>query len=135
MSINAIQSLLKTGKGLIETFKPNSEAQRKAAAEMEQLFVDLASESDRMQMELNKIDAMRANGWWAIYRGGWRHAAGWACVLAFIYNIAIYPTFGHRVGFLPIDSEVFETVLYGLLGLGVARTYEKYKGVGRLDGH
>ncbi len=133
MSIKAIQSLLNTGKGLIETFKPNSEAQRKAAAEMTQLFADLASESDRFQMELNKIDARR-EGWWAVFRGGWRHYIGWMCGFVLTYSGVIYPIFGHRFGMEPIDPEVFESIIMGMLGLGAARTYEKYKGVGRKDG-
>ena len=130
MSIRAIQSLLNTGKGLIETFRPNSEAERKAAAELTQLFADLASESDRMQMELNKIDAMR-EGKWAIFRSGWRPFMGWTSAAALIYAGIVYPLLSGWLPIQQIDAQIFASIIMGMLGLGGARTYEKYKGVDR----
>lgn len=85
------------------------------------------------QMEVNKIEASNPN----LFVSGWRPAAGWVCVSGFGYEFLIRPWVAWISGIykwpLPpsLETNDLMTVLTGLLGLGIYRTYEKVKGVSR----
>ncbi len=83
------------------------------------------------QMEINKEEAKTD-----MFRGGWRPAAGWVCVLGLGYQFILSPilpwlfnAFGGHLPPMPaIDNETLMTLLGGLLGLGGLRTFERVKG-------
>lgn len=83
------------------------------------------------QIEVNKVEASTD-----LFRGGWRPAVGWVCVLGLGYQLVLRPLLpwavkvcGADVPDLPsIDTETLMVLLTGMLGLGGLRTFEKVKG-------
>jgi len=83
------------------------------------------------QIEVNKVEASTD-----LFRGGWRPAVGWVCVLGLGYQLVLRPLLpwfvrvsGGEVPDLPsIDTETLMVLLTGMLGLGGLRTFEKVKG-------
>ena len=70
------------------------------------------------------------------FRGGWRPACGWVCASGLLYTFLLQPLLpwclsltGHVVPALPdIDSATLMSLLFGMLGLGGLRTFERIKG-------
>ncbi|MFM8899143.1 MAG: 3TM-type holin [Burkholderiales bacterium] len=83
------------------------------------------------QMEINKAEASTD-----LFRGGWRPATGWVCVVGLAYQFVIQPILPWVVGVLgvvvpplpAIDNETLMVLLTGMLGLGGLRTFERVKG-------
>ena len=83
------------------------------------------------QIEVNKVEASTD-----LFRGGWRPAVGWVCVLGLGYQLVLRPVLpwlvrvaGGEVPDLPsIDTDTLMVLLTGMLGLGGLRTFEKVKG-------
>jgi len=81
------------------------------------------------QMEVNKIEA---GGDW--FRAGWRPFVGWICGGGLGIQFVIAPLVawgsalvGHPTTMPPLDLGTLMTLLFGMLGLGAYRTYEKVK--------
>lgn len=83
------------------------------------------------QLEVNKVEAGTD-----LFRGGWRPACGWACVVGLVYQFLLQPILpwvaqllGKQVPPLPaIDGETLMVLLFGMLGLGGLRSWDKGKG-------
>jgi hypothetical protein len=80
------------------------------------------------QIEVNKIEA----GSDSLFKSGWRPATGWACVGGLAYQIILRPIVGWIAENLwrwsappALEMETLLTLLFGLLGLGAYRTFEK----------
>lgn len=88
-------------------------------------------ESDKNQSEINKIEA----GSSSFFKSAWRPAAAWTCVGGMIYSTIIYPLLQWAAlvwDVIPppnLDTGVLFSMLSGLLGLTVYRTYEKKAGL------
>ena len=108
----------------------NIDAQAKAdalKAEVTQQFEALMG-----QIETNKIEASSSS----VLVSGWRPALGWVCVSGFAYEFVLRVIFngvlvglGYPAIFVGIEVDALETLLFGMLGLGSFRTFEKFKGV------
>ncbi|MCI0528404.1 MAG: holin family protein [Nitrospira sp.] len=87
------------------------------------------------QLEINKEEAKHAS----IFVAGWRPACGWVGAVGLSYHFVVQPLavftitmFKWQVPPLPeFDMYTLTTLLFGMLGLGGLRTYEKFKGVNR----
>jgi|SRR3569623_405676 len=84
------------------------------------------------QMEINKVEAADPN----LFKSGWRPAIGWICGLGLLYQLFLRPLLGWvAMSYLgwqappSLDMETLMTLLFGILGLGGLRTFEKTKGV------
>jgi hypothetical protein len=85
------------------------------------------------QMEVNKAEA--ASG--SVFVGGWRPFVGWACGSALAYTYLLYPLLvwactvwaPHIKPPVLGNNEMLYELLFGMLGMGALRTFEKIKGV------
>lgn len=101
-------------------------------AEQEGEMVKALLQSDIAQAEVNKIEAASDN----VFKSGWRPAVGWIGVTGLAWTVFLpviawfIQLFGVEVPPLPqLGSEVLNTLLFGLLGLGGLRSYEKKAGI------
>lgn len=100
-------------------------------AELEARALELEAASMNAQAEINKVEAASTN--WFI--AGARPSIMWICAAGLFYGtigkpfIEFFARIGGYTGEFPtIDSETLQTTLYGMLGLGTMRTFEKIKG-------
>lgn len=82
------------------------------------------------QLEVNKNEAASNS----LFVAGWRPFVGWICGLSLAYplvkSFADWYLVAHGMPKLPdISSEELTTILYGMLGLGGMRTFEKIKSI------
>ena len=105
------------------------------AAEIQ--LVQLQQESDKlkadvtaaqMQADVNKVEAASPN----MFIAGWRPAIGWTCCLGLAYQFVLSPVgtwvaemWGKHVSAPSLDMGTLLTLLFGMLGLGGMRMYEK----------
>lgn len=129
--------LLDAGLRIIERVIPDPQA--KAAAQLELLKLQQAGEFRQLeadlqlalaQTEINKVEAAAPD----VFRGGWRPAAGWVCVAGLAYQFLFQPLAawsGGIQGWPPppvLDLGDLYGLLFGMLGLGAYRSFEKTKG-------
>ena len=80
-----------------------------------------------IQTRINEIEAQHRT----VFVAGWRPFIGWVCGVALAYNFVIRDLFiwAIKPETVPpaLQMEHLMTVLLGMLGLGVLRTYEKLK--------
>lgn len=101
------------------------------------LTLALTEMQNEYAMTLKQIDVNIAeanNPHWFV--AGWRPFIGWVCGLGIGYQVLISPvlngilaSFGVPSPFPLVDTALLQTLIGGMLGLGVARSYEKGKGV------
>lgn len=103
-------------------------------AKLAELQFQFDAARDAAQSAINQIDAASASK----FQSWWRPAVAWVCVLAFAINYLIFPIINYILAFFDksvatpaFDSGELMTLLFGLLGLGGLRTYEKYKGIAK----
>lgn len=132
---------------IIQKFLPEDpDKKSEAQSEIMTLITQHEFELAKGQAEINKVEAASTDR----LVSGWRPAAGWVCVLALAFGAIIkillpaviivagsigavtkesIETVNLAVEHLNnIDTEIFMTLLFGLLGLGSLRTFEKIKG-------
>lgn len=88
--------------------------------------------SDVAQMEVNKAEAQHDS----VFVAGWRPAIGWICAAALAYSYVLVPFIGFGLTLagkpipkLPVlDNNLWE-LMFGMLGMGALRSFEKFKGL------
>ncbi len=108
----------------------------KAAAEKAKLEMEAALQSQEFslaleQIKVNQVEAANPN--W--FTSGWRPACGWVGAFALGYAAILEPFarfiakvwFSYSGAFPVLDTTITMQILFGILGLGAARTYEKVK--------
>lgn len=128
--ITAISDLIKTG---LEKWLPDANAREQAATQI----AALVHAQTMAQIEVNKVEAASQN----LFVAGWRPAVGWVCAAAYAYSFILQPfllffaTILHwtvDIAQLPVlDMGELGVLLFGMLGLATARSYEKVKGNGK----
>lgn len=79
------------------------------------------------QLEINKNEAASPS----LFVAGWRPAVGWVCASALAFQYLARPLllgFGVTQTLPGLDDQLWQ-LLFGMLGMGALRTFEKSKGV------
>jgi len=134
-----IGPLLEIGKSLINRLFPDPAAA--AAAQLELLkmaksgeLAQLAADTEiaKAQLAVNAAEASSGNAWVA----GARPFIMWTCGVALAYAAIIEPIarfvakvmYGYESEFPVVDTTITMQILFGLLGLGIMRSYDKKQG-------
>lgn len=107
--------------------------EEKKAAEV--ILMKTQQEPDKWQAVTNQIEAAHRS----IFVAGWRPFIGWTCGIGIAWHFVGLPfasfflmVMGKQIliSSLPvIDTGQLFTLIFGMLGLGASRTYEKLKGL------
>lgn len=140
-----IGPLLEVGKSLIERLFPDKEKQAAERSQAELALATMAMNGDlarlnadtelaKAQIAVNNTEA----GSDSLFKSGWRPAVGWTCAGGLFYQVAGRPLLGWVALNLwgwseppGLEMETLMTLLFGMLGLGGYRTFEKTKGVAK----
>ena len=138
LDITGLGSVFALGKTIIDKVWPDKVEAEKAklklfemtqAGEFKELEAEL--EKARMQVAVNVEEARSGSN----FRGGWRPFVGWTCGVGLAYAVLIQPlATGLIQAFVPdmktfampnVQTDALMALLFGMLGLGGYRTYEK----------
>jgi hypothetical protein len=133
ISIPIIDGIFK----IIDKVIPDPQA--KAQAQLKTLEMQQAGEFKQIeadvqlalgQLEVNKIEAAAPD----LFRGGWRPAVGWVCVIGLLYTYLLQPLLSWASGMWDVpappslDLADLLILLGGMLGMGGMRHLERLKG-------
>ena len=103
--------------------------------EAQQALMQGLSQWDYQQASINQAEASSNS----MFVAGWRPFLGWTCGTAFAYKFVLQPFLvfllvafhsDFNIKLLPtLDWTEMSTVMFGMLGLGGMRTFEKINGV------
>ena len=120
---------------IIDRIFPDKDAQAAQRADLMLKAQAIDAQLAQAQIAVNQAEAENSN----IFVSGWRPFIGWVCGGAFTYHLILQPfisfcmaSAGHVVTLPDFDSNTLNTVLMGMLGLGVMRTTEKLGDKGHL---
>ena len=136
--MNPIGAIVATVGNVIGELHTSDKERLDAEIEMRKLDLEerrIDQAGDMAQVEVNKTQAAHSN----VFVAGARPFILWVCGAAFAYASLFEPiarfvakvAFGYEGEFPTIDTELTMQVLFGILGLGSLRTFEKTKGVAR----
>ena len=113
---------------------PDPGARAKAAEEYQREVLAIAAKAEAEQREINRVEA--ASG--SLFVAGWRPAIGWVCACALGFQYLVRPLLAWAAGVwwpqlpgLPGIDEALWQLMFGMLGLGGLRSFEKTRGVAR----
>ncbi len=142
--LSIIQLLLPTISTILTRIIPDQAKASEASIEIQKAMLDQQADLDRAlyeaaraQAEVNLKEAEHPS----LFVAGWRPATGWICVLGMLYSFAGQPTIAWMSALLGgpappvVDTGVLVTLLSGMLGLAGVRTFEKVRGVERINLH
>lgn len=132
LDLTGVGAVADLAKGLIDRFFPNKTEAQKAELAQAMALLQGEIESQKAQIEVNKVEAASSS----VFVAGWRPFIGWVCGSALVYQYILRPLIGagfslagHAVPVMPgLDDNLYQLLL-GMLGLGSLRTYEKVRGV------
>ena len=125
-------------KGIDKLF-PDKDAADKVKFEMMKLQqegafkeLELEFQARANQTKINEVEAASSN----MFVSGWRPGIGWVCVAAYAFNYLVLPMANWGAQFwvanaptiVALDTSELTTLLFGMLGIGGLRTFEKIKG-------
>lgn len=138
MDFTGIGAIFNMGSKIIDKIWPDKVEAEKAKLKLFELqqsgeFKELEAELEkaRMQVAVNTAEAQSGSN----FRGGWRPFIGWVCGVGLAYAVLIQPVAtGFIQAFVPemnkfqmpgVETDALMALLFGMLGLGGYRTYEK----------
>lgn len=137
--LTGLGSLFDFGSKVVDKLFPDPQKAQEAKIELFKLqqngeLAQLAAETDlaKGQLDVNLEEAKNSN--WFV--SGWRPACGWVGAAGLAYSAVLEPfarfvaAVGfHYTGVFPtIDTTITMQILFGLLGLGAMRSYDKKQG-------
>ena len=123
-----IDDAIAAGLKVLNKFIPDPAEKIKAEAELRTALLG----ADQPQSQVNQVEAANPD----LFVSGWRPAIGWVCAFALLYQYIIVPIAmwiamwsGFNLPKPPTLDETLWQLMFGMLGMGGLRTYEKLKGV------
>jgi hypothetical protein len=136
--ITGLGSVFDFASKVIDKIFPDKTAAEAAKAKM--LELQMQGEFKQLENEYNiaiqqiavNLEEAKSEVWW---KAGWRPFIGWVCGISFTYNYVFMPfivwvtlNFYPQAPPMPtLDMGELTTLLFGMLGLGAMRTYERTK--------
>lgn len=124
--------------GLLDKLLPDPAQAAEAKLRMLELAQrgDLAGLDAEMKLALGQLEVNKTEAGTDVFRGGWRPFAGWVCGMGLAYHFLLRPILPWVVGLFglgvpampPIETDALMALLFGMLGLGGFRTFERVKG-------
>lgn len=139
MDITGIGSVLDFGSKIIDRVWPDPTQRDAAKLELfkaqqagEFKAADQAFELAKGQIGVNQVEAASSN----MFVSGPRPFILWVCGIALLYVALLEPIgrfvatvlYGYKGAFPAIDTTITLQLLFGLLGLGAMRSYDKKQG-------
>lgn len=121
---------------VLEKFIPDTNARREASELMEKTILEVSAQADKDQNAINLEQAKHDS----LFVAGPRPFIMWVCGFGLAYSAigqpmlqdilsAVYGAAAPKL--TPVDQEVLMPITMALLGLGGARSFEKFKNVSR----
>lgn len=130
MSFDPITAGLEVASKVIDRIFPDKAKADEAKLAMAQLQMSGELKLILGQIEVNKAEATNTN----LFVAGWRPFIGWVCGLALAYQyigrpllVIVGNAIDVAIPVLPLDGTLWE-LMFGMLGIGGLRTFEKLKG-------
>ena len=118
-----IASLLPVASKLLGKFIEDKDTKNKLAHEIATMAEKHAQEIALQQIQVNQEEA---KGNW--FQSSWRPLIGWVCGLSLMINYMISPICaGFGVVIPQADMSVMMPLMFGMLGIGGMRSYDKMK--------
>lgn len=102
----------------------------------DELMAELSADKE-IAVAQNAVNAEEAKSE-SMFKAGWRPFVGWVCGSAFALNAVVLPLANYGVGLagrspivVPMDTAMIMSVLFGMLGLGGMRSWDKSKGLAK----
>jgi len=123
-----ISGILKGAKEIISSLKADPLEVARLNAAMTEAELKVTSALIQAQAQINAIEA--GSGSW--FKSNWRPAAGWTCVGGLAYQVVARPILQSIINIwhpefhaVTLEMDTLLTILFGMLGLGAYRTYER----------
>jgi hypothetical protein len=130
--MDPISALLNIGNTLITKLFPDPAQAAQAQLELLKLQQNGDLATMVAQTDINKVEAASSS----MFVAGWRPFVGWVGGFGLAYAAILEPILrliatlcGYTGEFPVIDTTITMQILFGLLGLGAMRSYDKVKGV------
>lgn len=131
MSFDPFSSGFDLVRTALDKFFPDADTELKGKLEQATLEINNQFQIQIEQIKTNQAEA-QSEHWFA---ANWRPAVGWLCAIALGYSAVLEPImrfvakvmFGYVGEFPVIDTTMTMQILFGMLGLGVMRSYDKTK--------
>lgn len=92
--------------------------------------IESALQEKQMQADVNKVEASNEH----LFVSGWRPFIGWVCGCSIALQFLVFPLLswgfgfaGYAISFPELPSEMLYGMIFGMLGIGGMRSYEKVK--------
>lgn len=128
MSLAVIDTVLGGIFGIINRIVPDKNQAAKIQAEIEMYKLTSDFQNAMAQIQVNQAEGNHES----VFVSGWRPFIGWVCGFSFAYHVIAVPLIvfvstiiGKPVPLPAFDVMLLMNVLFGMLGLGGFRTYEK----------
>jgi hypothetical protein len=132
MAIDPISAVLDIGGKLIDRLWPDPTQAAQAKLELFKMQQTGELAEITAQTDINKVEAASSS----LFVAGWRPFVGWVGGFGLAYAAILEPMLrlaatlsGYTGDFPAIDTTITMQILFGLLGLGAMRSYDKVKGV------
>ena len=132
-----LDALIASGLEILNKFIKDPQAQAQAQIEMMKIKqsesfkeIESALQEKQMQADINKVEA----AYESIIVSGWRPFIGWVCGFSIALQFLVFPLLswgfgfaGYVITFPALPSEMLYGMIFGMLGIGGMRSYEKVK--------